>query len=272
MRDAGNNLLSAAGAFRRQLLVQYSQWSARRRNAVNALWQNKATQIYAGLCVVLILSLVFVATTIIPHRQPQIPPIDILSRLKECRGEIHSGVAIDKVTPDVWDRISDICYNQVRGEAVLTDFSIRRSTLIEQQVEGRIILWMVVGITLSGVALACLQLVAADQLARTGHGDLSSPQEITLEQNKISLKSSVTGLMILVISFAFFMVYIVWVYTVKELKQDPPETTVTPKVTYAPPYAPPTGGYGPPPVASGKPDASAPTTLGMPKISPPTDK
>jgi hypothetical protein len=265
MRDAGNNLLSPAGAFWCQLLVLYSQWSDRRRNAVNALWQNKAAQIYAGLCVVLILSLVFVATTIIPHRQPQIAPIDILSRLKECRGEIHGSAAIDKVTPDIWDRISDICYNQVRGEAVLTDFSIRRSTLIEQQVEGRIILWMVVGITLSGVALAGLQLVAAYQLARTGHGDLSSPQEITLEQNKISLKSSVTGLMILVISFAFFMVYIVWVYTVKELKQDPPETKIISNVK----YAPPTGGYGPPPFASGKPDVAAPTTPGIPTITSP---
>lgn len=264
MHNAGNNLLSLAGVFRRQLLVQYTQRSGRGRNAVNALWQNRAAQIYAGLCVVLILSLVFVATTMIPHRQPQIAPIDILSRLKECRGEIHGSAAIDKVTPDIWDRISYICYNQVRGEAVLTDFSIRRSTLIEQQVEGRIILWMVVGITLSGVALAGLQLVAAYQLARTGHGDLSSSQEITLEQNKISLKSSVTGLMILVISFAFFMVYIVWVYTVKELKQDPPETMVTPSVK----YAPPTGGYGPLPVTSGKPDV--PTTPGIPTITPPT--
>jgi hypothetical protein len=267
MRDTGNYLLSAAGPFRRWLLVRDSQWPHRWRDAVNAIWQSKAAQIYAGLCVVLILSLVFAATTIMPRRQPQIPPIDILSRSKECRGELHSSLAIDKVTPDTWDRISDICYNQVRGEAVLTDFSIRRSTLIEQQVEGRIILWMVVGITLSGVALAGLQLVAAYQLARTGHGDLSSPQEVTLEQNKISLKSSVTGLMILVISFAFFMVYIVWVYTVKELKQDPPEAMVTPNFT----STTPTGGYGPPPVTSGKPDAGVPTTPGIPTVTtPPT--
>jgi hypothetical protein len=265
MHDTGNSLLSAAGTFRHQLLVQYFQWSGRRRDAVNALWQNRAAQIYAGLCVVLIALLVFTATTVIPHRQPQAPPVDILSRSKECRSEIHGSVAIDKVTPDTWDRISDICYNQVRGEAVLTDFSIRRSTLIEQQVEGRIILWMVVGITLSGVALAGLQLVAAYQLARTGHGDLSSPQEITLEQNKISLKSSVTGLMILVISFAFFMVYIVWVYTVKELKQDAPEAMVAPSTS----SATPTGGYGPPPVTSGKPDAATPATPGIPTITSP---
>jgi hypothetical protein len=76
---------------------------------------------------------------------------------------------------------------------------------------------------LSGVILAAFQLLAAFRLASAGKGEFAQSQELTLEQNRISLKSSVTGLMIFVISFAFFMVYVVWVYTSKELKQELPE-------------------------------------------------
>jgi hypothetical protein len=231
------------------------------------MWQGRPAQIYAGLCTLIVLSLVFAAIDFLPRRPQPIAPVDLLSRVQECRNEIHSGTA-DKLTPAIWDQISTICYMQVRGEALLTDFSIRRSTLVEQQIEGRIILWMVVAITLSGVALAGLQLVAAYRLASTGHGDLAAPQEITLEQNKISLKSSVTGLMILVISFGFFMVYIVWVYTVKELKQESPEvanlTTNGSQVVM--------GGYGSPPATSGKPEAGLPAVSGIPSTTMPSAK
>jgi hypothetical protein len=220
---------------------------------VISIWQSRAAQIYAGLCVAVIVSLVFVVTHLVPHRQPPPAPVDVLSRTQQCRSDLRNAIA-DKITPDVWERISGICYNEVRNEADLTDFNIRRSVLIEQQTEGRIILWMVVAITLSGVALAGLQLVAAYRLASAGHGDLGSAQEVTLEQNKISLKSSVTGLMILVISFAFFMVYVVWVYTVKELKA--PTASSSESSTSI-------GGYGPPPGGPAKPE-SEPTTPAIP--------
>jgi hypothetical protein len=216
-----------------------------------SIWQSRPAQIYAGLCAVVIVSLVFAVTKLVPHRQPPPAQVDILSRSQQCRNDIRNSVAADKLTLDILESISTICYTEVRGEAILTDFNIRRSTLIEQQTEGRIILWMVVAITLSGVALAGLQLVAAYRLASTGHGDFASPQEITLEQNKIALKSSVTGLTILVISFAFFMVYIVWVYTVKEMKQAPPEASSSASSA-------PMSGYGPPP-GSVKPETDATT-------------
>jgi hypothetical protein len=225
--------------------------SGLRPYAVISIWQSRAAQIYAGLCVVFIVCLVFAVTNLVPHRQPPPAPVDVLSRTQQCRSDLRNAIA-DKITPDVWERISGICYNEVRNEADLMDFNIRRSVLIEQQTEGRIILWMVVAITLSGVALAGLQLVAAYRLASAGHGDFASAQEVTLEQNKISLKSSVTGLMILVISFAFFMVYVVWVYTVKELKQDPAKASSTELSTS-------TGGYGPPPGGPVKPEPEATT-------------
>jgi hypothetical protein len=227
---------------------------------VISIWRSRAAQIYAGLCVAVIVSLVFAVPNLLPHRQPPPPQVDILSRTHQCRSEIRNSVAPDKLTPDIWEWISTLCYTEVRGEAVLMDFNLRRSTLIEQKTEGRIILWMVVAITLSGVALAGLQLVAAYRLASAGHGDFGAAQEVTLEQNKISLKSSVTGLMILVISFAFFMVYVVYVYTVKELKSPEASSSVSPASN---------SGYGPPPGAPVKPESGATPGIPVPALPSP---
>jgi hypothetical protein len=213
---------------------------------------NKASLVTSALAVLLAAALVFAVVNFLQNRGRPPPPIDMSSRMADCRTEIRGSIDPKQLSPTLWNQLSDICYMQVRGEALLADFNIRRSNLIEQQVEGRIVLWMVVAITLSGVALAGLQLLAAYKLAGAGHGDLETPQEITLEQNKISLKSSVTGLMILVVSFAFFMVYVAWVYTAKELQQETPESAsvmaATPAAAMAPMIAllPGGGGYGAP--------------------------
>ena len=137
-------------------------------------------------------------------------------RIEACRNEAITLIKPDRVDVVLLERISDYCYGRVRGEDLIGDFNIRRSSFLRQQFEGRVILWMVLTITLSGVALAGLQLLAAYRLAAAGGGELAQSQELTLEQNKISLKSSVTGLFILVVSFAFFTVYVAWVFSTKE--------------------------------------------------------
>jgi hypothetical protein len=111
-----------------------------------------------------------------------------------------------------------------------------------------------------------VQLLAAYRLAGTGHGTFADQQEIVLEQNKISLKSSVTGLMILVVSFAFFMVYVAWVYTSKELKQETPESA---SVSAPTPTSTATGGYGPVPSGASSAGAASAATGGY--GPPPTD-
>jgi small-conductance mechanosensitive channel len=105
------------------------------------------------------------------------------------------------------------------------------------------VLWMVLTITLSGVVLAGLQLLAAYRLATAGRGEFAQQQEITLEQNRISLKSSVTGLLILVVSFAFFMVYVAWVFAIREASLVQSQNTRGPTTQLLPGL----GGPGPPP-------------------------
>jgi hypothetical protein len=174
-------------------------------------------------------------------------------RTQSCRSEILQSVKPEKLTTAAWSELSIACYEQVRGEAVLADFDIRRSNLIGMQSDSRIVLWMVVAITVSGVGLAGLQLFAAYRLAGAGRGEFAASQELSIEQNRISVKSSVTGLLILIVSFAFFMVYVFNVYGAKELKQDLPEArAVRPIPTLG------TGGYGPPPAAAPQSDAGTP--------------
>jgi hypothetical protein len=140
------------------------------------------------------------------------------SKLAACRAEALSLVKPEKVDVGFLTQISNFCYTQVRGEDLLGDFNIRRTNYLRQQFQGIVFLWMVVAITISGVVLAALQLIGAYKLASTGRGDLNQGGEITLEEKRISLKSSVTGLLILTVSFAFFIVFVVWVYPLTESK------------------------------------------------------
>jgi hypothetical protein len=164
-------------------------------------------------------------------------------KLDKCRQAALSLIKPEKVDIGLLTQVSNHCQEQVRGADVLEDFNIRRSKYLQQQTEGTVLLSMVVALTVSGVVLAALQLYAAFRLAQAGRGKFDASNEITLEQSKVSLKSSVTGLLILVVSFAFFIVYVGWVFTIKETKIDV-EAAPTPS---ARPISLGIGGLGPPP-------------------------
>jgi hypothetical protein len=100
---------------------------------------------------------------------------------------------------------------------------IRRDNYVFQRHENIILLIMVVSITLSGVFLAGLQLLAAYKLALLGKAEFASASE--LRENS-SFKSSVVGLVILTISFAFFLVFVVDVYTLKDDSPSPQARTL----------------------------------------------
>jgi len=172
----------------------------------------------------------------------QAPETEV-AKLDKCRAAALQLIKPEKIDVALLIQISDHCQSQVRGADVLEDFNIRRSKYLHQQAEGTVLLWMVVALTVSGVAMAALQLYAAYRLAQVTHGEFASSGEITLEQSKVSLKSSVTGLLILVVSFAFFIVYVLWVFTIKETKIDV-EAVAAPS---ARPITLGVGGLGPPP-------------------------
>lgn len=112
------------------------------------------------------------------------------------------------------------CYEKLRLQGALNDFQNRRVTFQSQHFADAVVMWMVVVMTLSGVGLAGYQIVAASKLSP----EAMPESEFTLERGKLFFRSSVTGLAILVVSFAFFFTYIIYVYTIYDLGEDPPLT------------------------------------------------
>lgn len=115
----------------------------------------------------------------------------------------------------------ELCYSEIRSQGLLADFTSRRLVYEQQYRANGILLWMIVIITLSGVVLAGLQLAASYKLAVINRApNLSTTDEITLKRDQLVLKSSVTGLLILSVSFAFFLVFVLYVYRIESAVSD----------------------------------------------------
>jgi hypothetical protein len=117
-----------------------------------------------------------------------------------------------------------LCGEQIYDVDALDDFAIRREKFTQQTLDERVILFLVVAITLSGVCLAGLQLLASYKLAARRRLKFTEDSTLSLEHDKVSLRSSVTGLMILVVSLGFFIIYVKWVYTIREAPVEAPPT------------------------------------------------
>jgi hypothetical protein len=133
--------------------------------------------------------------------------------------------ALGKVNFDFngYNQIWELCGQQLQALDSLRDYDVRKEKFEKQESEETIILFMVVIITLSGICLAAFQLWAAYKMTTAGIGEeFSKESSIAMEYNKISVKSSTTGLLILVVSLAFFFIYVRWVYAIQEFKATAP--------------------------------------------------
>jgi hypothetical protein len=155
-------------------------------------------------------------------------------------------------------KISSYCYDVNYAERLLGDFSIRRLKLLRQDIADQVILWMVVLITISGVMLAALQLLISYRFA--SDGKRFGPEETRLDvdvSGKVALKSSITGLVILLISFGFFFLFVKDVYQIKEIDLDRRNAS---EIKYSAPVGPQISGGQPnlPVLPSPPPRASLP--------------
>jgi hypothetical protein len=136
-------------------------------------------------------------------------------RMAQCRSEI-----IGQVKPNALDLkflagLHGLCYSRINEEDTLTEFGIRRQAFINQQAETGVLMWMVVVITVSGVLLAAVQLLAGFKLALLGKASFDQGGQFALEANKISVNSSVTGVLVLAISLCFFYIFSKEIYLIK---------------------------------------------------------
>lgn len=141
-------------------------------------------------------------------------------------------------TPEMLRQIADYCYSSIRSQGLLNNFAVRELNFAQQYRANGVLMGMVVAITLSGVLLAGLQMLASYQLAI--QKDPAPQNKIELSRDRIILESSIAGLVILALSFAFFLVFVLYVYRFdrsedQSVVRSPPGPTL------------PMGGLGPPP-------------------------
>jgi hypothetical protein len=115
--------------------------------------------------------------------------------------------------------LNGFCFDSLGSQLKLDQEQIRRNTFMFQSTENVVLLYMVVIITFSGVLLAGVQLVASYKLAVIGRGELAGGGELAYSPSSgaVSFKSSVVGLTILALSFAFFLIFVKEIYPLKEL-------------------------------------------------------
>jgi heme/copper-type cytochrome/quinol oxidase subunit 2 len=146
--------------------------------------------------------------------------------LDACLARYRQGV-----DPSAWidslDRLRSVCENILAGQYRLETLETGQRIYAHQIFQTTVIMWMVVTITLSGVLLAGLQLWASYRLALAGQGALADGGEATIHQNRLVVRSSVVGVIILALSFAFFTVYVLYVYRISDL---PGVETVAPPI------------------------------------------
>jgi hypothetical protein len=148
--------------------------------------------------------------------------------------------------PETLREVVEYCYSSLYSQGLLNDFAVRELTYRQQYRANHVLMWLVVGVAISGVLLAGVQLLTSYRLASALNVLPTSDSEISLKHNQIALKSSVTGLAILVISFAFFLIFVLYIYRFEK-----PGHESGPPVVTGPTL--PQGGLGPP-----KPGAVAP--------------
>jgi len=109
--------------------------------------------------------------------------------------------------------VYNLCDAMTSRKLLYEEQVIRNENFVFQRYENTIIMLMVVSITISGVVLAGLQLLASYKLASAGKGLFEDAGEVNITSHSMAVKSSVVGVIILAISFAFFLVFVLYVYT-----------------------------------------------------------
>ncbi len=151
------------------------------------------------------------------NRSNRAETIEHSSQVGECINRTLQVIKPQTISASLFERVWRLCGNEAFNALYLEDFRIRKEKFVRQYLDERVTLWMVVAITLSGVLLAAVQLVMSFRLALRGRAAFGQDNELALESGKISLRSSITGAVILALSFAFFMVYVIWIYSIREV-------------------------------------------------------
>ena len=167
--------------------------------------------------------------------------------LSECYQQVLDRSGVKTADIKTQTDIRDLCVLVIGAQASLNDFELRRIGVFAQFYQGQVVLWMVVAITVSGVILAGIQLLIGFSFARKSAlregvksnesraadklnaSDPDGVSKIEYGKGGLIVQSSVTGLLILIVSFAFFYVFVTKIYSISE--NTSPQSSVVPAQT-----------------------------------------
>jgi hypothetical protein len=153
-----------------------------------------------------------------------------LPTMSQCVAETLKLFSQNSTTADTLRDAREHCNSLIQAQGTLTDFAIRKLNYVQQYRANGVLMWMVVSITLSGAFLAGLQLWASYQLASVNRKQWNMTDgKLVLTHDRLVLKSSVTGLLILLTSFCFFLVFVLYVYRFEALPEQ--ASAATPPVS-----------------------------------------
>jgi hypothetical protein len=135
--------------------------------------------------------------------------------LKDCQTDLRG-----LLKPSTLQSLVDVdgaCFDRLDRESSLVTSRIRHNAYVIQQQQTRQLMWMVVGITLAGVMLAGLQLAAGFRLAMLGKASFENSQSgsFDVEAKKLSINSSVSGVLVLALSLCFFYIFTQNIYLIQ---------------------------------------------------------
>jgi hypothetical protein len=178
----------------------------------------------AGICSELILVVVFLFLILGSTRFGMIDGGVNDHAMNDCVDHYKSTASSTALQVQDLLSLNSFCFIHTANQLQVDEEVIKRDNYIFQRNETLVLLYMVVLITFVGVLLAGLQLLASYKLATLGRGELTGGAEIAYSPQGASFKSSVVGLSILAMSFAFFLVFVLYVYTFRDPNQSSTST------------------------------------------------
>jgi hypothetical protein len=131
-----------------------------------------------------------------------------------CIDDTTKSIGLNNPTVSVLKDVNAYCFAKISSQFYVYDLKINQNAFVHQNRASVVVMWMVVSITLAGVVLAALQLLAAFRMADASI--INEVGEISFSKDRMVLRSSFIGLIILTISFAFFLVFILYVYRLEK--------------------------------------------------------
>jgi hypothetical protein len=147
--------------------------------------------------------------------------------MQQCMTDTVASLELKQApSTEVLGQVRGHCYALIQSQGLLRDYAVREVNFIQQYRANAVLMWMVVAVTFAGVALAALQLMVSLQLASVNKTPVDD-QQLIVTRDQIVLKSSVTGLFILLISFAFFLTYVIYVFPFQTPNDQSPRNVVS---------------------------------------------